>query len=265
MKKAPVAAAAAFLALALPAAGARVSLVLDSEKNARAAAALAEGAVRVRTFDRRRLSDPAAKRRFLADIGGSGLIVSASRGRACSWLSVELANTPLQCLSPFNGPQLLDYARRAGWKRVAVIYGPGYARVFARLHGPARARGLELLPVSVARPGDLPAKLPGAAGVADALWLLDAALDEGAPFDYIIELSLTRRLPLVASENRLLSRGAFLAIVLDDEELVRHAVSVANAAARGEPTADPESPPGRVRLNEVLARHWGLRLPGDPR
>lgn len=265
MRPAPGLAAAAFLALAPPAAAAKVTLVVQNEKMRRAAAALAGAEVRVLAFDGVRLRDPIAKGRFIASAQAGGVVLSASRGRACAWLAAELEGVPLRCLPPFNPEQVLDFAREARWKRLAVIYSPGYERLYGRLRSSARARSIALAPVLVRRPADLPEALPRSIGEADALWLIDGALATGAALDYIIELSLSHRVPFITGEPDLIARGAFLDAEIGDDALVRHAVGVAASLARGGDESDAAPPPGRLLVNEVLARRWGLRVPGGPR
>lgn len=265
MRPAPGLAAAAFLALAPPASAAKVTLVVQNEKMRRAAAAMAGGEVRVLAFDRAKLADPIAKGRFVASAQAGGVVLAASRGRACSWLAAELEGVSLRCLAPFNGAQVLDYARAARWKRIAALYAPGYDSFFKRLRGAARGRGIDLVPAPVRRPADLPALLPKALPGADAIWLIDGSLASGASLEFIIEQSLSHRVPFITGEPELIPRGAFLDAALPDDALVRHAVSVATSIARGTDEGDSDPPPGRLLINEVLARRWGLRVPGGPR
>jgi hypothetical protein len=265
MRPAPGLAAAAFLALAPPARAAKVTLVVHSEKARRTAAALAGADVKVVAFDRAKLSDPIAKGRFVAAAQSSGVVLSASRGRACGWLASELEGVSLRCLAPFNGAQVLDYAREARWRRVAAIYSPGYEKLLERLRSAARARGVELVPLPLRRASDLPDRLPAAVTGVDALWLIDGSLASGASLDYVIEQSLSHRVPLVTSEPDLIARGAFLDAQIGDDALVRHAVSVATSIARGADAGDTDPPPGRLLINAVLARRWGLKVPGGPR
>lgn len=258
------AAIAAFLALAPPARAARVTLVVADEKARRAAAALAGEEVVVVAFDRAKLADPITKGRFLASLQAGSQVISATRGRACGWLAGELEGVPLRCLLPFNPGQVLDFAREARWRRIPALYSPGYEGHYGRLRGQGRGRGIELVSVLVRRPADLPARLPGALEGADALWLLDSALAEGAALEYIIEVSLSRRVPLLTSQPGLLARGAFLDAELDDQALLRHAANVATAASRGGEAAE-DPPPGRLLINRVLERRWGLKVPGGAR
>jgi hypothetical protein len=265
MRPAPALAAAAFLALAPPALAAKVTLVVQDEKSRRAAAALAGPEVRVLAFDRAKLADPIAKGRFLAAAQAGGVVLSASRGRACGWLADELESVTLRCLAPFNGAQVLDYAREARWKRLAVLYSPGYERLLVRLRGAARARGVELAAAPVRRPSDLPQALPRALAGADALWLIDGSMASGASLESIIEQSLSHRVPFITAEPGMVPRGAFLDVELSDDAIVRHAVSIATAVARGADEGDSDPPPGRLLINQVLARRLGLRVPGGPR
>lgn len=262
MSPAPGWAAAAFLALAPPASAAKVTLVVQDEKARRAAAALAGKDVQVLAFDRARLADPIAKGRFVASAQAGGVVIAAARGRACGWLAGELEGVPLRCLAPFNGAQVLDYARSARWRRIAVIYSPGYERLYGRLRRAARARSITLTPVLVRRLADLPRALPPVVEGADALWLVDAALAAGPALEYIIEHSLSHRVPFIAVEPGHVARGAFLDTDIGDDAIVRHAVSVATSVARGADRGDSDPPPGRLLVNEVLARRWGLRVPG---
>lgn len=262
---APGLAAAAFLALAAPASAAKVTLVVQDEKTRRAAAALAGEDVRVLAFDRARLADPIAKGRFVASAQAGSVVIAAARGRACGWLAGELEGVPLRCLASFNGAQVLDYARAARWRTIAVIYSPGYERLYGRLRGAARARSITLAPVLVRRLADLPRALPRAVEGADALWLIDEALAGGPALDYIIEHSLSHRIPFIAAAPGLVARGVFLDAGLQDAALMRHAVGIAASIARGEDAGDGDPPPGRLLVNEVLARRWGLRVPGGSR
>lgn len=268
MTRAPSLTVAVFLALAPPVSAAKITLVLLDREQAAAAAARAAPGVSVLAFDQVRTGDPIDKGRFLAAVQASDRVISATGGKACGWLARETEGVPLHCLVPYDARQVLDYGRTAGWKRIAVVHMEGYEKVFARMRVHARARGVELLPVRIERLRELPNAFPAVLNTAQAIWILgDPLLTEGPAFDYLVEASLARRLPLIGPGAGLVARGAFLGADSDAAAMVRHATDVANSAAAGAAPDDSnaEVSGGRLSFNQVLARRWGMRVPGGPR
>lgn len=269
MNRAPGLAAAVFLALAPPAAAAAVALVVPDREQADAAAAQAAKGVGVFVFDRRELADPIAKGRFLAAVQASDQIVVAAPGTgACGWVSHEVDAVPVQCITPYDAGQIIAFARSAGWRRVAVVHMADYEKVFGRLRARSRRAGVELIPVRVERLRDLPQALPKALPAVQAAWILGApALTEGPAFEYIVKITLAKRIPLIAPGAEHVARGAFLGAEADRRALLRHAVAVANAASAGTAPNDSsaEVPGGRLVFNKVLARRWGVTIPGGTR
>lgn len=268
MIRAPGLTAAVFLALAPPAGAAKISLVVADEAQARAAGARTAPDVSVRTFDRVRLSDPLEKGRFLAALQASDRVIAATSGKACGWLAHEIEDAAVHCVMPYDAKQVLDFARAAGWRRVAAVHVTGYEKVFGRLRVLARGRGVELVAVRVDRIRDLPAALPQALTTVHAVWVLgDPLLTEGPAFNYLVEATLARRIPLIGPGEDLVARGVFLGADSDRKAMILHAADVANAAAKGAPPDDaaPEAPGGRLVVNPVLSRRWGVIVPGGPR
>lgn len=267
MIRAPRLLVAAFLALPPPAGAAteKVTLIVSTPAQARAAVPRARPGVTVLAFDALRLADPIEKGRVVAALQASDRVISATGGRACGWLGREVEGVPVQCFMPYNAPQVLDFARAAGWRRIAAVHITGYEKIYGRLRALARDRGIALAAVRVDRLRELAAALPPAAKDADAIWIIgDPQLTEGAAFDYLVETSLARRLPLIAPGFELVAHGVFLGAENDAGSLYRTAVAAANAAAAGEPAGEDvsESPGGRLEVNKVLARRWGVRVPG---
>lgn len=257
-----------FLALAPPARAATVAVVVADDAAARTAKALAKPGVSVLVFDRLKPGDPIEKGRFLAEVQGADRVITATGGKACGWIARETEGVLLHCVVPYDARQVLNYARSAGWRRVVAIHMEGYEKVYARMRKQAKDRGIELVPARVERIRELPDLLPGAMKGAQALWIVaDPLLTEGAAYDYALELSLARKIPLIAPGRGQLARGAFLAAESDPAAMVRHAVEAANAATGGKPPedSDTEAGSGRLYFNRVLARRWGLRIPeGSP-
>jgi len=268
MIRAPSLMAAVFLALAPPVSAAKIALVLLDREQAGAASARAAPGVSVLAFDQVRTGDPIEKGRFLAALQASDRVISATGGKACGWLARETDGVPIHCVIPYDARQVLDFARSAGWKRVAVVHMEGYEQVFARMSKHARARGIELASVRVERIRELPEAVPRALKTAQAIWILgDPLLTEGPGFEYLVEAALARKIPLLGPGANLVARGAFLGADSDPAAMVKHAVEVANAAAGGaEPDdSDVETKGGTLTFNKVLARRWGVRIPGEVR
>lgn len=258
---------AVFLALAPPAAADKVCVVVSTSQ-ARVAAARAGKDVSVLAFDPAGLADPIVKGRFLAALQASDRIISSADSRACAWLGREVEGVAVHCVAPFDAGKILDFARAAGWKRIAVVHMSGHAKVYARLHDLGRVRGIALAPVRLEATRDLARVLPRALESARAVWVLnDPLLIDGAAFDHLVEATLARRIPLIAPDAALIARGAFLAPESDPAASTRHAVDAANLAAAGAPIpgAITDVPGGSLVINRVLARRWGVRVPGGAR
>lgn len=260
--------AAAFLALAPPAGAARIAMVVLDREQARAAAARADPGVSVLAFDEVRTGDPIEKGRFLAAVQAADRVITATGGKACGWLARETDGVPIHCVVQYDARQVLDFARTAGWKRIAVVHMEGYEKVFARMRLHARERGIALEPVRVERIRELPGAVPRALKITRAVWILgDPLLTEGPGFDYLLEASLARRLPLICPGTDSVARGAFLGAGSDAADMVKHTVEVANAAAGGAAPddSDVEVRGGTLAFNRVLARRWSVRVPGGAR
>lgn len=255
---------AVFLALGPPAAADKVCVVVSTSQ-ARAAAARAGKDVTVLAFEPARLADPIEKGRFLAVLQASDRIISSADARSCAWLGREVDGVAVHCVAPYDARKILDFARAAGWTRIAVVHMPGHARVYARLRDLGRQRGLAVDPVRLESTRDLARTLPRVLESAKAVWVLsDPLLIDGPAFEHLVEATLPRRIPLIAPDPRLIARGAFLSAEFDAAVSARHAVDAANLAAAGSviPGAIADVPGGRLVINRVLARRWGVRVPG---
>lgn len=237
------------------------------------------GGVRLRRFDPGELADPIASGRLAARLEASDGVVAVGFA-AADWAARELENVHVHFAGgvsrvsgatlkargwtgelPYAAPPFLDLARAERWKRVGVFYTPGFEGVLPALREAAAARGLKVEAQAV---GLRPAILPAARALGadcDALWILgDPVLTEGAGFAYLVELSLSRRLPLLAPEARLVDAGAYAAWEPDWEAVAAHAARLATAArgTAGWPVARVAfgGSKGEMHLNEVLKRRW---------
>lgn len=240
---------------------------------------LAEGdGVRLRRFEARELTDPIASGRLQARLQVSdGVIVVGFD--ASAWASRELEGVRLHFAGGMSrvsgaalkargwsgelssGVRMLEFARAEGWKRVGVLYAPGFEGVLPALRQAAAAKGVALETRVVAGRQAIPEAAQALADTCSALWVLgDPILTTGAGFDYLVGLSLSRRLPLLAPEPSMVDSGAYAAWDPDW-------AAAAAAAAKMTKGADgavvwPEAGVtlggggGRMRVNEVLKRRW---------
>lgn len=269
-------------ALSVPAA-ARVSLVVEQRPAGELAGALERAHVLVIPFVRERLIDPLQKGRFLSALQASERVVVVGL-EASEWVARELEDVPVHFAGglarvpgaalagqPWSGTlgcsaaQFAGYARDAGWRRVTLLHTPGYERALGPLRDAARAAGLEVSDAAVRGRADLPRSAPRAMSAADALWLVgDPLLTQGAGFDYLVELSLSRKVPLIAPEPALVGGGALLACEPDPGRALRRGAAAALGPAPA-PGSFSDGDAGRLLINKVLARKWGVPARGAAR
>lgn len=271
-------------------AGAEVELLVEWRQGAKAdALGLVEGdGVSLRRFDPQEVSDPIANGRLLARLLASDGVVVVGL-EAASWAARELEGVRIHFAGgvgripgatltargwtgelPYGAEPLLVFAKAEGWRRLGVLYAPGYEGVARALRESARGMGLSLDARPVAARRDIPRVGTELAEVSDALWLLgDPSLTKGAGFAYLVELSLSRRLPLLAPEAALLQEGAFAVWEPDWQAVAMEAAKTARGI--GAAGSWPRSPlalgggPGRVLVNDVLRRRWAAGKKGGGR
>ncbi|TBR18229.1 hypothetical protein EPO15_15415 [bacterium] len=271
-------------------AAAEVALFVEArpELSAAALGVPEDGAVRLRRFEPRELADPIVSGRLLSRLQAADGVVAVG-GDAAAWAARELdgarvhlagglSRVPGATLKargwggslPFPAGAFLDLARAEGWKRVGVLYTPGYEGLLPAVRAAAAARGVAVVLRAAAGRQDIPAAAQALAKECEALWLLgDPALTAGAGFDYLLELSLSRRLPLLAPDAEAVTAGAYAAWEPDLKAVALRAAEVAKAA-HGDAGWPPGrlvfdgAPAGRLRVNEVLKRRWSA-TPGGSR
>lgn len=250
---------------------------------------LVEGdGVRLRRFDPGEVSDPIVNGRLLARLQASDGVVVVGL-EAASWVAREIegvrvhfsggvARVPSATLRargwsgelPYGSSQLLGFAKGEGWKRLGVLYAPGYEGVVTALREDAQTYGLRLDARLVTSRKDIPRVASALADANDALWVLgDPALTRGAGFSYLAELSLSRRLPLLVPEATLLQEGAFVAWEPDwaavAEEGGKTARSIGGRGGWPPAGVSLGGGSGRVVVNDVLRRRWASSAQGGGR
>lgn len=277
---------AAGLGLAVPEDGAaEVALLVEAGLPGAGRVGAAQG-VRVYQFESAERGNPITEGRLLAALQGIERVIVVGP-EAASWAARRLENpvihfaggaARLQSVdfqarnwtgSVGYGPgQVLDYARSAGWRRVGVACTPAFAGLLPSLRAVARARGLTVTDKVIGGPPQVPGAVEELMGSSDAFWLLGGPLTAfGGGFDYIVEASLSRQVPVIAPEPGMVGRGAYLAIAPNWKAVLSEAVTVATASAAGE-AAWPKSrmsfteADGSLVLNEVLKKKWGFKRGG---
>lgn len=259
---------------------AEVELLVEARPELSASAlGLAEReGLRLRRFEARELNDPIVSGRLQARLQVSdGVIVVGFD--AAAWASRELEGVRLHFAGGMSrvsgaaltargwsgelstGVRMIELARSEGWKRVGVLYAPGFEGVLPALRQAAAAKGVTLEARAVAGRQAIPEAAQALAKACNALWVLgDPILTTGAGFDYLVELSLSRRLPLLAPEPSMVDSGAYAAWDPDWAAAAAAAAKMAKGAdgAVVWPKAGVTlgGGAGRMRVNEVLKRRW---------
>jgi putative tryptophan/tyrosine transport system substrate-binding protein len=151
--------------------------------------------------------------------------------------------------------------------RLAVIHNPSSpveAFVLPELKAVAQAAGVEVLPVEVRTPDELPAALSALLDrVPDALYAL------GNPANFksrqlIADFALERRLPSVFQERMFVQAGGLLSYAPSYPEMFRRAATYVDKILNGAKPADlPVEKPTRYELviNRRTAQALGLTIP----
>ena len=151
-------------------------------------------------------------------------------------------------------------------RRLAVFYGETTGAAFAReARAAARDVGLELIEVALKDLSELADRAREAAGHADALWMpADPTIAASEPFQFLLKLSLDRRLPLFAFSDALVRAGALAAVIPDYAVAGAQAAEAVRRIQAGERAGD--IPPAVVRrsrlvLNGATVRALGREVP----
>jgi len=129
----------------------------------------------------------------------------------------------------------------------------------------AAANGLTLIEARVANRAELAPAARGLVGKVDALWLPpDPQVASRETFDFLLELSLRERKPLLVFSESLVRSGALLSVSPDYEWVGLHAAESVRRVLAGERAGDIPVTPlkrSRVVVNEATARAIGRQLP----
>lgn len=131
----------------------------------------------------------------------------------------------------------------------------------------AGERGLKIIPVAISEEGDIAAQVRPYFDEKAAIFLLrDPGIDEA--IELLVELAISQGVPIFASSEEAVARGALATIAYDPYDVGRQTgVQVLEILAGKSPAALglTAARPTRVVLNEDTAERIGLQLPADLR
>lgn len=284
-----LAAAALFSALALApgarAASGRVAVVAESSDRLGEPLLreLKKGSYTLVSFDRSDVGDPIKRGELLARLSANDLLVTI--GDPATTLVLDeledarvyfvgaaivsgehLASKDVAGILSYNVDRLLDGVQALGFKRLGYALTPGYERLASAIRAGAAARGLSLEERKVASQRDVPGAVGELMSRSQAVWLAgDPRLARGASFQFSVERSLARKVPLVVAGPWGVQRGGFLACEPSGEALAPAAAAAIRTLAGGGRLPESErirtAPGGGLVYNAALAERWSLKIP----
>lgn len=179
-----------------------------------------------------------------------------------SWVTGVSTDVPLRV----ELQSLRDAA--PGINRVGVLYGRANATLDLRAaRAAAAATGLTLVERPLAALTELPQQARELADKCDALWMpADPTIGTPEAFQFLLELSLQRRLPLLVFSETLVHAGAFVAVAPDYGWVGREVADRVRRIHAGDRPGD--IPIGglrhtRVVINLATARALGRTVPAS--
>ncbi|MBI3289356.1 MAG: hypothetical protein HYZ74_07540 [Elusimicrobia bacterium] len=268
--------------------GARVEIVVDALTGdvapvVRALRQAVGEPVKIHEISKLDLADPIGKGRFLANLNKADLLIPVGEA-ASRFVSRELADTPAFFVGAtvleggylaaasvggylaYDPSRILQVASGLGLKKIGIVYTPGYDDVAARIAAVAAPTGVRLIKARVRSRDDIVPALERIFGQANAVWVLgDPALVRGAGFEFLIEKSLARSIPVIAVSPWEVERGALFCLQIKTKDLAGPAASYLGELMRGRgafPSPRARTSDGGVILfNQELMQRWGLRPP----
>jgi putative ABC transport system substrate-binding protein len=151
--------------------------------------------------------------------------------------------------------------------RIGVLYTSNTAKLIPPARVIAAEMGLELVPLEITSPRDLPQALDSLAKCSDGLWsVADQNLFDPQSTKYILLNSLRRGLPFMGFSRHVVQSGALFALDFDYKAIGRQAGRIAAEVLGGaDPGRIPVTAPDIIwfHYNEKTARHVQVEVPAD--
>lgn len=162
--------------------------------------------------------------------------------------------------------QLEEFKRVVpGLARLGVLYNPAKTgAVVEEARSVASSMGLTLFAEAVTRNDQVPTAMARLAGKVDGLWLPpDATVVTKETFRLALEISLTRKLPLMVFNSQFVKAGALLALSPDYGASGHDAARIVRLVLAGRKPAEipVSSTPGTLVINTETAHSLGLDIP----
>ncbi len=231
------------------------------------------------------LTNPVEKGKFLARLARAELLVPVGEV-ATRFVAREFEETPaffvgtavvdgnslagpnMAGILGINPDGILQAAAALGLKRVALAYTPGYAPLADRIATLAQPAGIELRKARVESASRIVPILQNIFPKVDAVWILgDPILARGAGFEFLVEQSLTRKIPIISPTSWGVARGALFCLKIDFNALA----GPASASLKHILEQDIKLPERRLEMasdgtivfNSGQMQRWGFAVPRE--
>lgn len=149
--------------------------------------------------------------------------------------------------------------------RIGILYDEDESRTFVHEALQASKRlGLDLVPIAIHRPDDMPVAMRTLLPKIDVLWLIqDQLVVSESAIPFFLESTLSAKIPLFTFSSTLVQQGALGALVLDPWTVGQQTAHIARARLKdhrisGGHMEPPEHPQLAVNLNS--AEYLGITL-----
>lgn len=154
-----------------------------------------------------------------------------------------------------------------GVKRLGVIYNPDISQATVdKGNAAGRELGIVLVEKRIRGTKEIANAIKDMMWVVDALWMIpDPTIVSKESFQYLLQTSIERRIPLLAFSEGFVKGGALLALAPDYEDIGRQAGLVAREILGGKsPGSIPlKHPKGHLILNLNTAQALGVNIPPE--
>lgn len=285
--------AAALLLAAAPdsfAAGRKTTVVVEAADLikapvlARLRAAFKDGSpLSIHEFHSGEMADPIRRGKLLAALQESELLVAI--GASATELVLKeledvsvyfvggslvggshMASPLVSGILSYNIDALLDAAKKIWSGKLGLAYTPGYEKIAATIRGGATARGFTVLEKKISTRREIPPAINELIDQSQAIWIVgDPLLAREAGFQFLIERSLSKQIPVVAAGAWEVEHGAFLSMEPPINALADEAAAAIKSIAQDGPalkSAIRTAPAGgTIIYNGHLLDKWRLGIP----
>ena len=153
-----------------------------------------------------------------------------------------------------------------GLRRIGVLYDPeASGETIAEARAAAKDLNLLLLEKIVTRQADIADSLSEMIWGVDAIWMIpDPTVVSKESFQYILEASISRRLPLFTFSDVFVRRGALLALAPDYSRIGRQAGELVQKILQGQSAGSaPVYSPGSLVVNRHTAEILNIPLTAE--